>query len=152
MHNLNKCINGINIFNIFILISVMYSNIGINMEETLYILGIFVFIIIILNIIIGIVNIIKKNIKIGILEIITGIIGIVAYMFSNPSNTIIYMMIYNCNSRTIAILIEIIIGILSIINILQERKEYATDSIVSYVIFAIYGIIELILATMLYIL
>ena len=137
MHNLNKCINGINIFNIFILISVMYSNIGINMEETLYILGIFVFIIIILNIIIGIVNVIKKNIKIGILEIITGII---------------YMMIYNCNSRTIAILIEIIIGILSIINILQERKEYATDSIVSYVIFAIYGIIELILATMLYIL
>lgn len=133
MKNLNKYTNILNIFTIIVLIiaiitrdvSIIYKNAIIALEITYYIIAT-------IDIIVAIVNLIKKNIKIGVLQLIAGIIMLAGYLIAS-----------NASSIPILAFIESIAIALSIANLVFNKKLAKGKNKIPLILFVIFIFIEL---------
>lgn len=133
MKNLNKYTNILNIFTIIVLtiaiiirdIIIIYKNAIIALEITYYIIAT-------INIIVAIINLVKKNTKIGVLQIIAGIIMLAGYLIAS-----------NESSIPILAFIEIIAIALSIANLVFNKKLDKSKNKIPLILFIIFVFIEL---------
>lgn len=133
MKNLNKYTNILNIFTIIVLtiaiitrdFITVYGNAIIALEITYYIIAT-------IDIIVAIINLVKKNIKIGVLQLIAGIIMLVGYLIAS-----------NASSIPILAFIESIAIALSIANLVFNKKLAKGKNKIPLILFIIFIFIEL---------